>query len=161
MNLDKLKAMLSRHEGRKNKVYLCTKRKRTIGVGWNLDANPLPQDIASFLYSHAYITEEMIDRLLDISIENATDNCRDLYNDFDSFSENRRFALIDFIFNIGVGTALTFKNTNKAINEGRWGDAANGIRHSQYWKQLGGDPEGTDDGKLERPEEIAMMIQGG
>jgi len=161
MNIERLKEMLRRHEGRKNKVYLCTQKKRTIGVGWNLDANPLPADIASFLQMHGYITDEMIDRLLDISITTATDNCRDIYRDFDTFSENRRFALIDMMFNMGIGTLKTFKNTNKAINEGRWDDAVTGIKHSQYWKQLGGDPEGTDDGKLARPEEIAMMIQGG
>ena len=161
MNIERLKELLKRHEGVKNKVYRCSAGKRTIGVGWNLDANPLPSDIASFLHINSYITEEMIDRLLDISITTATDNCRDIYPAFDTFSENRRFALIDFVFNVGIGTALTFKNTNKAINEGRWGDAAHGLSHSQYWKQLGGDPDGTDDGKLERPEEIAMMIQEG
>ena len=161
MNIEHLKEMLKRHEGVKSKVYRCPAGKRTIGVGWNLDANPLPSDIASFLQMHNYITDEMIERLLDISIETATDNCRDVYLAFDTFSENRRFALIDFMFNCGIGTVLTFRNTNRAINEGRWEDAANGIKHSAYWKQLGGDPEGTDDGKLERPEEIAKLIQEG
>jgi lysozyme len=159
--MDRLKEMLKRHEGFRRKKYLCTKKHWTIGVGWNLDANPLPDDIASFLRIHGYITDEMIERLLDISIETATDNCRDVYPGFDSFSENRRFALIDFMFNLGIGHVLEFVNTNRAINEGRWTDAAHGIKHSAYWKQLGGDPEGTDDGKLERPEEIAKMIMEG
>jgi len=159
--MNRLKEMLIRHEGWKNKPYRCTKGKLTIGVGWNIEANRLPGDIAAYLRMYGRITDEMINRLLDISIETATNNCRGVFKGFDSFSENRRFALIDFMFNLGVTRELKFKNTNKAINEGRWHDAANGIKHSAYWRQLGGDPEGTDDGKLERPEEIAKMIENG
>lgn len=39
--------------------------------------------------------------------------------------------------------------------------AAEQVRDSEYWRQLGGDPGGTDDGKLERPEEIAAMLREG
>lgn len=156
-----LRKMLKRHEGVRNKKYRCTKGHWTIGIGWNLDANPLPTAIAMFLKEHGYITNEMIEQLLDISIETATRDCYKLYPAFDTFTENRRFALIDFLFNLGFVRASTFINTNKAINEGRWSDAAHGIKHSAYWRQLGGDPEGTDDGKLERPEEIAQMILEG
>ena len=145
-----LREMLKRHEGYKRKPYFCTAGKKTIGVGWNMDANRLPDDIASFLRLHGYITDEMIERLLDISIETATNHCRDIYSGFDDFSENRRFALIDFVFNVGVSTALKFKNTNLAISAGRWGDAARGLRNSLYYKQVG-----------KRGEEIAGMIEEG
>jgi hypothetical protein len=40
-------------------------------------------------------------------------------------------------------------------------EAANQVNDSAYWRQLGGDPAGTDDGKLERPEEIAQMMREG
>lgn len=145
-----IREMLIRHEGYKKQVYFCPANHRTIGVGWNIDANPLPRDIAAFLHLHGFITDEMVDRLLDLSIEAATNNCRDIYKDFDQFSENRRNALIDFMFNIGAGTALKFKVTNKAIKDKRWWDAANGIRNSAYYKQVGA-----------RGEEIAHLIEMG
>jgi lysozyme len=134
--MNTLKEMLIRHEGWKNKPYRCPAGHKTIGVGWNLDANPLPENIAAFLKLNGYITDEMINRLFDISIEAATNNCRDIYIGFDSFSEPRRFALIDFVFNVGVGTALKFKRTNAAINSGRWDDAAVGLMDSLYYKQV-------------------------
>ena len=40
-----LREMLERHEGRKKKVYRCSKGKKTIGVGHNVDAKGLPPDI--------------------------------------------------------------------------------------------------------------------
>ncbi|MDD5774370.1 MAG: glycoside hydrolase family protein [Candidatus Omnitrophica bacterium] len=159
--VERLKQMLIRHEGWRKMPYRCPAGRLTIGVGWNMESNQMPDDIASYLRFHGHITDEMIDRLLNISIEAATHHCRNIYPQFDSFSENRRFALIDFIFNVGVGTALKFVNTNKAIREGRWKDAANSIKKSLYFKQLGGDPPGADDGRLERPEEIARMIEEG
>jgi len=159
--MERLKQMLIRHEGYKKKPYRCTRGKMTIGVGWNMEANDLPRDIASCLRVCGHITDEMVHRLLDISIETATNHCRSIYQGFDNYSENRRFALIDFIFNVGVGTALKFKNMKRAIEEGRWRDAAHEVMESAYWAQLGGDPPGADDGILERPEEIARMIEGG
>ena len=149
------------HEGRKNKPYRCSKGFLTIGVGWNIDANPLPKKIRDYLKEHGEITNAMIDELLKISIGIAVQGCKDLFPDFDKFSENRKMALIDFMFNLGEHRTSHFVHTIAAINTGRWEDAAEGIRKSLYWKQLGGDPPGTDDGKLERPEEIANMILEG
>jgi hypothetical protein len=53
------------------------------------------------------------------------------------------------VFNVGEATAREFVNTNKAINDERWQDAANGIRKSAYYRQVG-----------KRGEEIARMIEG-
>lgn len=171
MNLESFKKTLSIREGRENKKYLCTKKHWTIGVGWNMDANPLPKDIKEFEKLNGYITDEMIDRLLNISIEAATNNCRDIYKEFDSFSENRRFALIDLMFNMGSGKILKgFPSFVKAVNVQDWQLAADELKYSNgkiknklsdYWKQLHGDPDGADDGKLERPEEIYKALVNG
>ena len=40
-----LKAELSRDEGRKSKPYRDSEGILTIGVGWNLEANPLPDEV--------------------------------------------------------------------------------------------------------------------
>lgn len=161
MNHDALRTMLIRHEGWRKKRYKCSRGRQTIGVGWNLDAWSLPPDIAAYLGVNGEITEGMIERLLDISVETATVQCREIYPGFDGFSEARRFALTDFCYNIGGFGALGFKKMRKAIIAGDWAEAAEQIRDSDYWRQLGGDPKGTDDGKLERPEEIAKLLREG
>jgi lysozyme len=132
-----LKRQLEGHEGRKNRVYKCTAGKRSIGIGHNIDAKGLPDDIEAFLEDNGYITDEMIDRLFDQDVEDAVSDCERLYPNFASLSEERQNALIDFVFNVGYGTARTFKNTNRAINEERWDDAADGLLASKYARQVG------------------------
>ena len=156
-----LREMLKRHEGLRLKPYRDTQGYLTIGYGWNLDANPLPADYAACLRVTGAITEAMADHLLTISIDMAERDCRGIYPGFDRFSEARRAALINFLFNLGSTRALKFKKMRKAIEAEDWEEAANQVNDSDYWRQLGGDPAGTDDGKFERPEEIAQMLRTG
>ena len=146
---ENLRAMLVRHEGYRKIPYRCPAGHMTIGIGHNYDANPLPGDIRQHLNVYGYITGNMVERLFQMDIEAAGEGCRRLYKDFYDFTEDRRMALIDFVFNVGETTAVTFVQTNRAINEGRWKDAANGLRKSKYYKQVG-----------KRGEEIARMLEG-
>jgi GH24 family phage-related lysozyme (muramidase) len=142
--------MLIRHEGYRFLAYLCPADHWSIGVGHNLDAKPLKGDMHTFYALYGYITESMLERLFNEDVEEAINGCRALYPAFDDFRIRRQNALTDFLFNVGVGTARTFKTTNRAINEGRWQDAANGLRNSKYYKQVKG-----------RGETIARMIEEG
>jgi lysozyme len=146
---ENLRTMLIRHEGYEFVPYKCPAGYRTIGVGHNYDANPLPKDMQKYLDLYACITAKMVERLLEADCHIAEEACKRLYPCFDEFIQERQDALVDFLFNVGEGTAKTFKQTNKAINEGRWGDAAKGIRASAYYKQVG-----------KRGEEIARMLEG-
>ena len=145
-----IKEMLRRHEGERLKPYKCPAGKNTIGVGWNFDANPLPKDIAAYLAAHGQITKEMSERLLDISIATARRNCLELFPNFKTFSENRQNALIDFVFNVGLGTALKFKNTLTFIRTGAWDLAASNMAKSKWYGQVGS-----------RGKEIVKMIKEG
>lgn len=159
--METLKDMIRRHEGLSLTAYRCPAGKETIGYGWNLEAHALPPEIASRLRVTGSITPAMADELLDISIGVATADCRSIYIGFDGFAEARKAALVDFMLNVGAGTAMKFKRMHLAIEAGNWNEAAEQVRDSEYWRQLGGDPKGTDDGKLERPEEIAAMLRKG
>jgi lysozyme len=145
-----LKQMLERHEGRKNKPYKDIKGLTTIGVGHNVDGKGLPKDIKDWLDMHGWISEEMIDRLLNADIADAQKDCRALYPDFDNFSQARQDALTDFVYNVGKGTAMAFIRTNKAINSGDWKSASEGLLKSLYAKQVKG-----------RAIEIAKMLEDG
>lgn len=158
---ESLRKLLIRHEGWRNTPYKCARNFLTIGVGHNYTVNPLPKEMEEFLFDNGYLTNQMVEQLFQSDVLAATRDCKRLYKEFDSFSENRRNALIDFVFNVGYQTARSFIKTNKAINSGDWKLAAEGIRSSLYWKQLGGDTPGKDDGKCERPEEIVNMILEG
>lgn len=133
-----LREMLERHEGRKNRIYKCTAGRDTIGVGHNIDAKGLPPDIESFLEDNGYITDEMIDRLLDDDIEDAISDCKRLYPNLEDFGDVRMSALIDFVFNVGYGTARKFVNTNKAINDEDWERAGDMLEQSKWYRQVKG-----------------------
>lgn len=131
-----IKKFISNNEGRRNKPYKCPAGCNTIGVGWNMDAHPLPAPIQEYLNQHGEITEEMIDNLLEISILSATADCEDLFPDFDNFSNVRRIALVDFLFNIGKKKAMQFAKSIHKINIGHWQDAAEAMRQSLWAKQV-------------------------
>lgn len=146
-----LREILKRHEGLRLSPYLCPAGHRTIGYGWNLDAHQLPGDYASYLHVNGRITPEMADHLLTISIDAATENCRGIYPGFDGFTEARRFALIDFVFNVGAGTAMKFKKMRTAIEAGDWDRAADELYFSRWREQVG----------LGRSGEIIGMVRKG
>lgn len=156
-----IRDLIKKHEGFSNVPYKCPAGKQTIGWGHNIDAHPLPKDIEGYLFAKGYILPEHAERLLSADIEMATQDCRQLYPGFDGFSDKRRAALIDFLYNIGIVRAKGFKLMQKAILAGDWNEAAEQVRDSAYWRQLGGDPIGTDDGRTERPEVIYRMLKEG
>lgn len=124
--------LLEKHEGRKAKPYTCTGGKNTIGVGHNFDDNPLPPDMAAHLKKYGRITDAMIDRLLEQDIRQAVADCHVLFPEFDSFTENRRMALCDFVFQMGYARAKHFIHSIACINTNRWERAGEQLRLSLW-----------------------------
>jgi len=147
--METLRAMIKRHEGWRDRPYLCSAGHRTIGYGWNLDANPLPDDIAAYLNRHGCILPEHGERLLTIAIGAATFQCHMLCPAFNTFSQERQNALVDFVFNVGLGTAKKFVKATTAINAGDWGKAAEEMKDSLWYHQVGA-----------RADDIIDMIKG-
>ena len=155
--------MVERHEGRRNKPYRCPAGRLTIGVGHNMEARPLPRDMQALLDKHGYITDGMVDQLLIADLADAILDAADAVGaqTWESLNLARQYAIIDMAFNLGGGGLQKFKRFLAAVRAGNWKAAADEIRASKYYRQLGGDPAGTDDGKLERSEEVAYMILEG
>lgn len=142
--------LIEKHEGRKAKPYKCPAGHDTIGVGWNMEANPLPPAIAEHLKKHGRITQEMIDELFQTSVRQAVADCRVLFPEFDLFSDARRMALIDFVFQLGFARARRFVHSIAAINTNRWADAAKEMLKSRWAEQT-----------PKRAETITDMIEEG
>lgn len=132
-----LKELLIKHEGKRYKVYKCPAGKATIGIGHNIDAKGLPDDIRAYLTQYGKITDAMIDILYEADVNNAIEDCLKLYKGFQDFTKNRKKALIDFLFNVGLSKALLFKKANLAINEARWQDAGLEMKDSLWYQQVG------------------------
>ena len=139
--------MLVRHEALRLHPYLCPSGYNTIGIGHNMDANPLPDDMQVYLNENNSITYDMTIALVNADIEIALKVCHKLYHSFDYFSEGRQMALLDFVFNVGGTIAKRFFIANTCINLERWDEAAKEFVQSTWYNQTG-----------KRSREIVAMI---
>jgi len=132
----KLKTMLVRHEGLRLKPYKDSVNKCTIGIGRNLDDNGITENEAYYLLSH--------------DINRSLSDVRAIFPDFDAFSEDRQIALVDMMFNLGMGNFLRFKKMIESIQKERWDLAAVEALDSKWAGQVG-----------KRATEIALMLKAG
>jgi len=123
------------NEGRKYKPYKCTGGANTIGIGHNIDANPLPKDIEDYLKKTGRILDEHIDRLYIIDEGHAVSDCKKLFPEFKNFSHDRKVALTDFLFQLGYDRASKFIKSIHLINIGAWEEAADNMLKSLWAKQ--------------------------
>jgi len=134
--MSKLIDTLRRHEGVKDTLYKCTSDKWTIGVGRNLEDVGLSEEEIDFLLLNDIIrTKDLMD------------NYMPWHKDLDKV---RQEALINFVFNVGIGTAMKFKNGMSSLEEGDYPSAAAHMLDSAWAKQVG-----------DRAIEITQMIETG
>ncbi len=98
-----MRSELERDEGRKRFPYRDTRGYLTIGCGWNLDSNGLPDDI--------------IDSLLDRSIDRACATLDVIEPRWRSLDEPRQRVLVNMAFNLGPLGIAKFKRFWAAIGE--------------------------------------------
>ena len=122
MNIEKLKAQLIRHEGKRLKPYLDTVGKTTIGVGRNL--------------TDRGITEEECGVLLENDIRLAELFAK-AYDWYDGLDEARQAVVVDMQFNLGPGRFAGFKKMIDAIERRDWGEAADQMMDSTWAVQVG------------------------
>jgi lysozyme len=114
---------LKRHEGLRLKPYKCTADKWTIGVGRNLE------DVG--------ISEQEAEMLLLNDIERATTQLVQKFPWTQELDEVRFAALINFTFNVGIGTVAKFKNAMGLLKQKNYDMAANEFLNSRWAKQVG------------------------
>jgi len=134
--MSRLIETLRRHEGVKNTLYKCTSDKWTIGVGRNLE------DVG--------LSEEEIDMLLLNDIVRTKELMDDYIPWHRDLDEVRQEALINFVFNVGIGTTMKFKNAMAALEEHDYDTAATEMLDSNWAKQVGS-----------RAKEVTQMIKTG
>jgi lysozyme len=135
---ENLRKLIKRHEGLSLIPYTCPAGFNSIGWGWNFAVNPLPPDINTHLKAHGSITKAMAEELLGIAVSRSIADCRRLYPDFDSYSENRRNALTDMMYNMGYGTLSKFRISNRFVREQKWQEAADNFMQSKWARQVKG-----------------------
>lgn len=122
---------LRRDEGVKNMPYKCTAGFNTVGVGHNLDANPLQYD---WTYP---LTNMQIDQLLAEDVQGFFEELDKRLDWWRGLSYARQRVIVNMAFNLGVDGLLGFKNTLAFIRGGDYQAAAKGMLSSKWAKQVG------------------------
>ena len=120
IEVNKIISDLRLHEGFRGRPYLCTAGKTTIGIGRNLDANPLTEAEAKYLLFNDI---ERVLRELDQQIP--------WWQDLHAGAQR---SLVNMVFQLGIGGVLKFKKMLKALSKGDYEAAATHALDSQWAK---------------------------
>lgn len=133
-----MRSELSRDEGRRRSVYRDSLGYFTIGVGYLVDAR-----------KGGGLPENIIDALLDFSIDRAYSDIKDEPWFLACDTDNRRRALINMSFQLGAHLR-GFVNSLAAIERKDWATAGRCLRKSLWYRQ-------TPD----RAERVVSMLESG
>lgn len=109
-------------EDMKRFPYPDTEGNITIGIGYNLTADGLPDDIIEELFSRC--------------LERAKHLAESLFPDFAALSDVRKYVVCNMAFNM-AGKLANFQKFRLAVHEQRWGDAADEMLNSRWAGQVG------------------------
>jgi lysozyme len=144
-NIDTIRRYITLNEGKRNVVYNDSLGIPTIGVGFNLRRSDAPASISALglnfndvLSGKQSLTDGQINSLLDADIETAENStARRLFLNFDTIDPDRQVILVDLSFNLGYTRLSGFKNAVAAINAGQWDTAADELKDSNWYRQVG------------------------
>jgi lysozyme len=140
MDEKKLRDELIRDEGIRLKAYKCSAGVWTIGVGHTGD---ITEDDVLCDETEAFA-------LLELDINEAVRHLDEYWPKWRGLSDARQRALVNMVFNLGIGGVMKFKMMLAALAESRWDDAADAALDSKWADQVKG-----------RAQRIATLIREG
>ena len=129
MNMDRLKDSVKQHEGYRNKVYLDTLGKRTVGVG-HLCVEDFWEDDKEY-------EEKFLMTILEHDLQTAIKGAKELMEDHGcaDIDEQAEEILIEMVFQLGKNGVSKFKNMWKALAEKNYIGASYEMLDSRWSKQ--------------------------
>ena len=129
MNMDRLKDSVKQHEGYRNKVYLDTLGKRTVGVG-HLCVEDFWEDDKE--YEESFLME-----ILEKDLSEAIKGANDLMAEHDCMDINEKAheILIEMVFQLGKNGVSKFRKMWEALAEKNYIGASFEMLDSRWSKQ--------------------------
>jgi len=118
---DEILKKIKRHEGWRSKPYRCSAGKLTIGYGTNIEQ----------------ISKDEGELLLEFRINEILEYALPQLPEYQTLNDTRKLVYLDMLYNLGFKSFKRFKRMRKAVQEGNWHKAANEIKNSKYYKQVG------------------------
>ena len=129
MNMERLMESVKKHEGYRNKVYLDTLGKRTVGVGHLC--------VESFWEDDKEYEEKFLMTILEHDLQTAIKGAKELMEDHGcvDIDEQAEEILIEMVFQLGMTGVSKFKNMWKALAELNYVGASYEMLDSRWAKQ--------------------------
>jgi lysozyme len=108
IDMEKLLASVKKHEGYRNKVYLDTLNKRTVGVG-HLCVEDFWEDDKEY-------EEKFLMTILEHDLQSAIKSAEELCEGF-NILDDAKIIIIEMIFQLGKSGVSKFRNMWKALAE--------------------------------------------
>ena len=151
ITLNEAQNRLLLHEGCVDHIYICPAGFKTIGIGRNLETNPLTAKEKEHIGD---ITKGITVNDALYLLKNDVKRCEEELSKNISWSyqldDERQYALLDMCFNMGIKKLLGFKRMLSAMLIGDYRGAAKECLMSKYAKDVG-----------KRAERIARLIETG
>ena len=109
MNMDRLLQSVKKHEGYRNKVYLDTLGKRTVGVGHLC--------VEDFWEDNKEYEEKFLLTILEHDLKNAIEGSERLLKDCPVLDDLAKEIIIEMVFQLGETGVSKFKNMLKALKQ--------------------------------------------
>ena len=131
MNIDKLLATLQQAEGEVLHVYKDSLGYDTIGIGHLIKVSERG------MYDGG-ITHEQALEILQADLQPLLTQLPVTFSWFNDLDDVRQRVITEMAFNMGLHGLCQFHNTLKAVEDGRYDDAANGMLASLWASQVKG-----------------------
>lgn len=124
------------HEGCRLQPYRCSEGYLTIGVGRNLETNPLTAEEQKVCgdWEHG-ITKNAAFFLLRNDIKRVKQECIDNIPFWKQLDDERKYALLDMAFQLGIKGLLKFKKMLSFMGVGNYRQAKEECMSSRYARQ--------------------------
>ena len=129
MDMDRLLESVKKHEGYRNKVYLDTLNKRTVGVG-HLCVEDFWEDDKEY-------EEKFLMTILEHDLSDAIKGANDLMAEHGCMDINEKAheLIIEMVFQLGKSGVSKFRNMWKHLSALEYSDAASEMLDSRWAKQ--------------------------
>lgn len=123
--MEETKQQIKSDEGYSSYLYKCPAGKLTIGYGWNIEDNGIPQEVADLLFEYSF--------------EHAKRDAAQFIGPmaWSQLNEVRRGALINMAFNLGLPRLRAFKQFRHYLQQGDYQKAAVEMQDSNWFHQVG------------------------
>ena len=133
MNRESVQKQLAVDEGVVNAVYLDHLGYATFGIGHLI----LERDPEYGLAVDTPISEERVTEAFQADLDIAINECKVLYEMWESYPGEVQEILVNMLFNLGRPRLSKFKNFKKAVDAHEWVQAGIEGRDSAWYRQVG------------------------